>query len=153
MAFQSDEALFNDFAEFFAKDFGIPPLSARIAAYLQFDFDRDGLSFDELVRIFGVSKSSVSTALQHLVEIGLLNVIQKDGHRKRYFILNPDYAKIRLDGIVQRLRRELALCDRLQAYQSDVPAPVAKKYQIYTQLLNSNIETISESLTRLNNEK
>lgn len=65
----------------------IPPLAARIYASLIVT-DREGLSFDQCQMSRCASKSSISTAINLLLKLGLISYFTKPGDRKRYFRTN-----------------------------------------------------------------
>ena len=52
--------IFQDLIDFYGTLFDLPPLSAKIYAYLVFDFEKRGLTFDDLLETFCASKSSIS---------------------------------------------------------------------------------------------
>lgn len=88
-----DDNIFQNMVKFYGEIYSLSPLSAKIYAYLLFDFEKKGLTFDELVKDFCASKSSVSTSLQQLIKAELINDISKMDERKRHFVINQDYKK------------------------------------------------------------
>ena len=46
---QIEPQVYQELVDFYGQLFDMPPLSAKIYAYLTFDFERKGLCFDELV--------------------------------------------------------------------------------------------------------
>lgn len=148
-----DQDLFLEFSDFFRNAFKLPPLAAKIAAHLMFDFNQEGLTFQELTALFSSSKSSVSAALSLLLESGLVKDFTKPEERKRYFVNNPDYAKIRFQDILSKLATEVDLIDRLYAFRNDVDPLEYEKFQIYRTLLTNNINNIQDSLIKLYDEE
>ena len=66
------------------EEHNLPPLAARIYAVLILT-DKDGLTFDSCLDRLNASKSSISTSLNLLVNMGLVTYFTKSGDRKRYF--------------------------------------------------------------------
>ncbi len=149
--FNIDQALFEDWAAFFGECFHLPPLAAKIQALLIFDFTREGVTFEELVAAFSVSKSSISTSLHILLDIGLITELSKVG-RKRYFSINNEFVKLRFEELLERLTTELGLYDRLIAHREAQGEDHQEKYQIYRTLIKNSIDNIKNSLSQLYNE-
>ena len=64
--------IYQELIEFYGTLFNLPPLSAKIYAYLIFDFDKKGHTFDELLEVFCASKSSISSSINFLLNNNLL---------------------------------------------------------------------------------
>lgn len=151
--FRTDQPLEAEFAHFYRRAFNLPPLAAKIVAYLLFDFEHRGLTFHELTELFASSKSSVSSALNLLLDIGLIKDFTKPDERKRYFVNNPQYVRIRLENIVDKLKTEVDLLDRLFEFKENVAPDEYNKFVIYRSLLTNNITNIQDSLTKLYDEE
>lgn len=143
-----DEKIFCTMARHYGAAFNLPPLAAKIYAYLLFDFDREGLAFDDFVEIFSSCKSSVSTNLNLLITQQLIIDRSRIDERKRYFVINEDYTKIRLRGIVDRLTEEVQIIENVTAFRQKNHEKNPKA-QIYKAILLKNIKNIEESLTKL----
>nr|WKN36258.1 hypothetical protein K4G66_28240 [Tunicatimonas sp. TK19036] len=72
---------------FFEKQ-GVPPVGARIIGYLLFS-NPPQRSFYEIVEFTQASKSSVSNALNIMMEKGVVSYVTMPGDRKRYFQIDP----------------------------------------------------------------
>jgi DNA-binding transcriptional regulator GbsR (MarR family) len=59
-------------------------LAGRIIGLLSF-FDKEEFTFEEIVEELKISKSSVSTTINHLIETDKIEYITYQGDRKRYF--------------------------------------------------------------------
>ena len=66
------------------KEYNLPPLAARIYAILILT-DEDGITFEDCLEKRGASKSSTSTSLNLLQNMGLITYFTKPGDRRRYF--------------------------------------------------------------------
>ena len=78
--------LIEDLTLYHIEVFRLPPLTAKVFAYLLVVQPNDGLSFGEMVDIFKVSKSSVSNSLNQLMQYGYIIQYNKVGERKRRYL-------------------------------------------------------------------
>jgi len=136
-------------ARLYGKTFNLPPLAAKIYAYLVFDFERKGLTFDDLVEIFSASKSSISTNLNLLLNNNLIQDLNKLDERKRYFTINENFVKIRFQEISERLKEEVRIINSIENLYKNQSEEQKRKSKIYKDLLNNNIENIEKSLSKL----
>ena len=136
-------------ARLYGKTFNLPPLAAKIYAYLIFDFEREGLTFDDLVEIFSASKSSISTSLNLLLSNNLLQEINKLEKRKRYFAINEDFVKIRFNEILDRLKEEIKIIDALENFNINKSEAMMKRSEIHKNMLEKSIHNIENSLNKL----
>ena len=143
--------IYQELIEFYGGIFSLPPLSAKIYAYLIFDFDKKGHTFDDLVETFCASKSSVSSSVNFLLNANLIKTINKIDERKRYFIINEDFVKIRFEEIVNRMKREIKILDQLIEHREQEKENInqSERYKIYKSLLEKNIENIENTLNKL----
>lgn len=130
----------------------MPPLSARIYAYLIFDFDRVGVPFDEFVEVFSASKSSVSTSINYLLNLNFIEDINKINERKRYFTITKDHMQIRFGEIIKKMETEVEILNDLNNFRKEEKGSHSAKINIYKELLHKNIDNIKESLKKLENE-
>ncbi len=93
----------------------LPPLAARIYAMLILS-PRSGCSFDELVELSKSSKSSVSTNVNLLLNIGVLEYYTKTGERKRYFRLSKNYLAVALKKAKEQVAEELTILDKVSGF-------------------------------------
>ena len=146
-----DAEIYQELIDFYGGIFSLPPLSAKIYAYLIFDFDKKGHTFDELVETFCASKSSISSSVNFLLNANLIKTINKIDERKRYFVFNDDFVKFRFEEIVNRLKREIKILDQLNNYRESQleSSQLSERYSIYRSLLEKNIENIENTLNKL----
>ena len=146
-----DAEIYQELIDFYGGIFSLPPLSAKIYAYLIFDFDKKGHTFDDLVETFCASKSSVSSSVNFLLNANLIKTINKIDERKRYFIINEDFVKIRFEEIVNRMKREIIIVDQLNKFKTEQLADgnLSERYYIYKSLLEKNIDNIEDTLQKL----
>lgn len=142
-----DEEIFQKAVKFYSTMFNLPPLASKIYSYLIFDFKKVGITFDEFVEVLAASKSSVSTNISFLIHAHLIVDINKMDERKRYFIINDNYKKVRFEKIVKKMQDELQLIDDLKKFSKN--EDYDHKIETYKSLLNKNILNIQESLNEL----
>ena len=143
--------IYQKLIDFYGDLFNLSPLSAKIYAYFIFDFEKNGLTFDDLVDTFCASKSSVSSSVNFLLNANLIKTINKIDERKRYFVINDDFVKIRFEEIANRMKQEIKILDQLNKFKTEQVANenVLERYFIYKSLLEKNIENIEETLKKL----
>lgn len=144
-----DEKIFQDAVKFYGTVFNLPPLASKIYAYLLFDYEKVGITFDEFVEVLSASKSSVSTSISLLLNAQLIIDHNKMDERKRYFFINDEYKKIRFEKIVQKMEDELKLLDDLNNFKKNHDNEYNVRIEAYKALLYKNIENIQESLNKL----
>lgn len=151
LAFSVEPSIYQDLVSFYGEVFHLPPLAAKINSLLIFDFERQGITFEGLVDYFQASKSTVSTSLQLLLEHRLITEKQS-ATRKRYFVSNDHFVRIRFEEIVRRLKKELTLIDRLSEFRGAEEVELQEKFNIYRKLLTNNLNNIENSLRQLYDE-
>ncbi|MBP0613087.1 transcriptional regulator [Chryseobacterium sp. cx-311] len=140
-----DQSIFQNLVTFYSETFNLPPLAAKIYAYLLFDFEKKGISFDEFVEIFCASKSSVSSNISILFTMQLIQDFNKINERKRYFVVNDNFLKLRYTQIIERLSKEIEILDSIQEFRGQTD----DKYMVYKELMTTNINNIKNSLSKL----
>lgn len=144
-----NQEIFRDLVSFYGETFRLSPLAAKIYAYLIFDFKREGISFDEFVKVFAASKSSVSSSINILLNAKLITDFTPMSERKRLFIINEDYFKLRFEAIVSRMKQETQILNKLQDFRRNCDDNSQEKFEIYISLLNKNIDNIQQTLTKI----
>ncbi len=148
-----DEEIFRDLQKFYGKIFNLTPLAAKIYAYLIFDFEKKGVTFEDLIETFSVGKSSVSENINLLLKQNLIRNSELYNERKRHFIINEEFVKIRFLEIVERMETEIKILDNLYTFRNSRDEKLNEKFIIYKSLLKKNIENIQDSLRKLYNEE
>ena len=148
---QIEPQVYQELVDFYGQLFDMPPLSAKIYAYLAFDFEIKGLCFDELVETFCASKSSISSSINFLLNAELIKSLNKIDERKRYFLINESFINIRFEEIVTRMKREIKILDQLSEFRRTQVnnTEYEKRYSLYKSLLEKNIANIQETLDKL----
>ena len=144
-----DKDLFCDMVKFYGNAFHLPPLAAKIYSYLIFDFERKGVPFDEFVEIFSASKSAVSSNLNLLLNLKIISDFNRIDERKRFFVMNEKFMKIRFGEIITRMEDELSILNKLKDFRMTTDESSAQKFEIYQNLFQNNISNIKEMLDEL----
>lgn len=109
------EELIEMFGIHFERNHNLPPLGARILATLILDGCRCGITFEDLVERLGASKSSVSTNLNLLQNLGKITYYTLPGDRKKYFKSSP--FSERLGNYKRMIQFEKDIIDRMLCYR------------------------------------
>lgn len=144
-----DKEIFRDMVKFYGDVLHLPPLAAKIYSYLIFDFERNGVSFDEVVEIFSASKSAVSSNLNLLLNLNIITDFNKIDERKRFFVMNEKYMKIRFDEIIEKMESELSILNKLKDFRNTTDEVALRKFSVYSNLFEKNISNIKETLEQL----
>lgn len=148
-ALQYDEKIFGELVRFYGETFNLPPLSAKIYAYLFFDFERKGICFDAFVQVFAASKSSVSSNLNLLLNAKLIRDFNTINERRRFFAINDDFITIRFSEIVDKMKQELLILDQVHRFRKNTTDCEEARFEIYKELLTKNIHNIEETLHKI----
>lgn len=144
-----DKDLFCEMVKFYGKTYNLPPLAAKIYSYLIFDFERNGVTFDEFVEVFSASKSSVSSNLTLLQNLNIITDINKIDERKRFFVMNEQFMKIRFGEIITKMETELSILTQLKDFRKTTDEDTLKKYEIYRDFFQNNISNIKSKINQL----
>ena len=93
---------------FMEKSLNFAPIEARIFSTLLLA-ERKGATFEDLVKFLGASKSTVSTNLQKLSSMAVVDYYTKPGDRKKYFHLSPVGFVSFLDEDINKFKSERKL--------------------------------------------
>ncbi|MFV0145742.1 transcriptional regulator [Empedobacter falsenii] len=135
--------LFCSFSAFLEKTYKFPPLTAKLQAYMVLESNEEGFTFEELLEVFNVSKSSLSNSINYLLSMKHIEYINKINSRKRYFRLNFNYLTEKLDFLYDMISQDIVFTDRI------------KEHKISNDSLSKNIENrvIDIYLDHLNQTK
>lgn len=136
------------------KENNLPPLAARIYAILILT-NEDGLTFEDCIEKRGASKSSTSTSLNLLVNMGLITYFTKPGDRRRYFSTakKKTFFLTKLQENLNRMEAEKNIITLVLGYHKK-HSP--KKYeegqirtQVYLDYVSENEKILKKSIKRL----
>jgi DNA-binding transcriptional regulator GbsR (MarR family) len=82
--------------------FGLTPMQGRIVAFLTVS-DPPEKTFDELVKYFKASKSSVSNSLNYLLQNKLIDYKTFASDRKRYFFITDSFFRVYFRKVIENV--------------------------------------------------
>lgn len=121
---------------------------------MMFDVNHKGFTFDEMLRQFNVSKSSLSNSLGMLAQRKYIEYITPIDSRKRYYRINSKFMEIRFADALEKAKTEKELmlrmlhCNERRKNMNDV---VIKALEKYVAILDTHIQTFEETLTEVVN--
>lgn len=159
MKLQVDETLLNELADHYTTVYGYQPCISKVCAYFVFDQAQAGITFDDLLQYFEMSKSTISAALKFLEEKMHIKFIKKEDCRKRYFIIDEYFLVDRYKVILHNLLNERKLTIELKEHflkhhsNNDI---MLERYDTIVQVLDTNaasLQSAISNLTELYNKK
>ena len=135
-------------------EYNLPPLAARIYAILILT-DEDGLTFEDCLEKRGASKSSTSTSLNLLLNMGIITYFTKPGDRRRYFSIakQKTFFLAKLQENLKRVEKEKAIITLVLDYHKKSSPKKFKERQerthIYMDYMNKNEALLTESIEKL----
>ena len=116
---EKKKLLIEKLGVFIEKRDNLAPVAARILSYIILT-GKTGTTFEDLVTDLCASKSTISTHLNHLLDLKSLNYFTKPGDRKKYYILNRDSILQNMDKMIQMWKAELDLHLEIKQYKKDM---------------------------------
>lgn len=136
------------------QEHNLPPLAARIYAILILT-DQDGLTFEDCLEKRGASKSSTSTSLNLLLNMGVITYFTKPGNRRRYFktAKKKTFFLSKLQENLNRVESEKHIITLVMGYHKNYSP---KKYeegqertQVYLDYVNEHEKMLKNSIEKL----
>jgi DNA-binding transcriptional regulator GbsR (MarR family) len=131
--------------------FGLTPMQGRIVAYFTVS-DPPEKTFDELVKYFKASKSSVSNSLSFLLQNKIIDYKTFASDRKRYFFITDSFFRIYFMKVLENVVQLKDYAYRIVSMRT--PEFPAANEKILKWIENANIfqETLEETLDITSNE-
>lgn len=132
--------------------FGLTPMQGRIVAYFTVS-DPPEKSFDELVKYFKASKSSVSNSLNYLLQNKIIDYKTFASDRKRYFFLTDSFFSVYFRKVLENVSELKEFAYRTVSMRT--PEYPAANEKILKWIENANIfqETLQDTLESIKSEK
>ena len=151
--YKCDSELFENFSVHLEITYKFPPLAAKIQAYMVLYSNNLGFSFDELLEIFKVSKSSLSTSINLLLSLKQIEFFHKIDSRKRYFRLNLNYLPEKLEFLHEIVVKDLYYTKRISDFKlkEDLANVIEDNglLDIYTQYLEDSQKLLKETINKI----
>jgi DNA-binding transcriptional regulator GbsR (MarR family) len=146
-----DRELIEETGKVFEK-FGLTPMQGRIVAYFTVS-DPPEKTFDEMVKYFKASKSSVSNSLNYLLQNKVIDYKTFSPDRKRYFFITDSFFRVYFEKVLENVVELRESAFRTVSMRS--PEHPAVSVKILKWIENANIfqETLENTLNKLKEEK
>ena len=112
--------LFESFSVHLENAYNFPPLAAKIQAYMVLQSNKEGYTFEDLLHVFKVSKSSLSTAINLLLSKNQIEYVHRIDCRKRYFRLNYNYVPEKLEFLHEMISKDLFFTSKINAHRKEL---------------------------------
>ncbi|WP_282628280.1 GbsR/MarR family transcriptional regulator [Empedobacter sedimenti] len=150
----SNNDLFCSFSAFLEKTYKFPPLTAKLQAYMVLESSEEGFTFEELLEVFNVSKSSLSNSINYLLSMKHIEYINKINSRKRYFRLNFNYLTEKLDFLFEMISQDIVFTNRIKdhkAKNNTLSKNVENRViDIYLDHLSQTKQLLEETIQKIN---
>lgn len=114
---EKKKEIVEKYGMFMEKHENFPPIAARIFSTLLLAENR-GATFEELVSFLSASKSTVSTNLQKLTKMEIVEYFTKPGDRKKYFTSSPIGFIAFLDEDLKKFKAEKVLVEEVLEFKT-----------------------------------
>ncbi len=116
--------------------FGMTPMQGRIVAYFTVS-DPPEKTFEELVKYFQASKSSVSNSLSFLLQNKIIDYKTYSADRKRYFYITDSFFRVYFLKVLENVRELKEHSIRIVSARSPMHPDVSEK--ILRWIENANV--------------
>ena len=130
--------------------FGLTPMQGRIMAYFA-NSDRPEATFSELVDFFRASKSSISTSLNYLLSIKMIDYKTYASERKKYFFITDGFFRIYFIQLLDNIKELKELCYKTVSMRSSEYPEVSEnilKWISGANLFEESIQNILDSIRK-----
>lgn len=131
--------------------FDLTPMQGRIVAYFTIS-DPPEKTFDELVKFFNASKSSVSNSLNYLLQTKIIDYKTFASDRKRYFFLTDSFFRIYFIKVLENVKELKAQAYRTVTMRSPEYPGVSEKILKWIENANIFEDTMEETISSLHEE-
>ncbi|WP_405400402.1 GbsR/MarR family transcriptional regulator [Maribacter sp. Asnod2-G09] len=148
------QRLIEELGVHFEAEYNLPPLAARIFGNLVVT-EEVGLTFDDCQMKRGASKSSISTSLNLLLQLGMITYFTKSGDRRRYFKISDKSTFFikKLEQAIKKATNESKMIQKVakydQQYNNEKYISNKAKMDAYLNCLDQNEATNKETIEAL----
>jgi DNA-binding transcriptional regulator GbsR (MarR family) len=132
--------------------FGLTPMQGRIVAYFTVS-DPPEKTFDELVKFFNASKSSVSNSLNFLLQNKIIDYKTFASDRKRYFFITDSFFIVYFKKVLENVAELKDYAYRTVSMRTPEYPAVSEKILKWIENANRFQETLENSLDSIRGEK
>jgi DNA-binding transcriptional regulator GbsR (MarR family) len=131
--------------------FDLTPMQGRIIAYFTIS-DPPEKTFDELVKFFNASKSSISNSLNYLLQTKIIDYKTFASDRKRYFFLTDSFFRIYFIKVLENVKELKAHAYKTVTMRSPENPAVSEKILKWIENANIFEDTMEETISCLHGE-
>ena len=132
--------------------FGFTPMQGRIVAWFTVS-DPPEKTFDDLVRYFKASKSSVSNSLNYLLQNKVIDYKTFATSRKRYFYITDSFFIVYFKRVLENVEELKEHAYRTVSMRTPEYPGTSEKILKWIENANSFQETLEDTLVSITNEK
>jgi DNA-binding transcriptional regulator GbsR (MarR family) len=131
--------------------FSLTPMQGRIVAYF-IKSDTPEKTFDDLVKYFKASKSTISNSLNYLLQNKIIDYKTFSADRKRYFFITGSFFIVYFEKVLDNIRELKDHAFRIVSMRSPEHPDVNEKILKWIENANLFQETLEKTLTEVKNE-
>jgi DNA-binding transcriptional regulator GbsR (MarR family) len=131
--------------------FGLTPMQGRIIAYFTVS-DPPEKTFDELVKYFKASKSSVSNSLNYLLQNKIIDYKTFASDRKRYFYLTDSFFRVYFMKVLENVTELKEYAYRTVSMRTPEFPVASEKILKWIENANRFQESLESTLESIKNE-
>jgi len=132
--------------------FGLTPMQGRIISYFTVS-DPPEKTFDELVKYFKASKSSVSNSLNFLLQNKLIDYKTFPSDRKRYFFITDSFFRVYFNRVLENVAELKEYAYRTVSMRSPEYPLASEKILKWIENANKFQESLVSTIEIIQNEK
>ena len=132
--------------------FGLTPMQGRIIAYFTIS-DPPEKTFDELVKYFKASKSSVSNSLNFLLQNKIIDYKTFAADRKRYFFITDSFFRVYFKKVLENVAELKEYAYRTVSMRTPEYPVASEKILKWIENANSFQESLEQTLESIKSEK
>jgi DNA-binding transcriptional regulator GbsR (MarR family) len=131
--------------------FSLTPMQGRIVAYF-IKSDTPEKTFDDLVKYFKASKSTISNSLNYLLQNKIIDYKTFSADRKRYFFITGSFFIVYFEKVLDNVRELKDYAFRTVSMRSPEHPDVSEKILKWIENANLFQETLEKTLAEVKNE-
>jgi len=132
--------------------FGLTPMQGRIIAYFTVS-DPPEKTFDELVKYFKASKSSVSNSLNYLLQNKIIDYKTFAADRKRYFFITDSFFRVYFKKVLENVAELKEYAYRTVSMRTPEYPVTSEKILKWIENANRFQESLEQTLESIKSEK
>ena len=132
--------------------FGLTPMQGRIISYFTIS-DPPEKTFDDLVKYFKASKSSVSNSLNFLLQNKIIDYKTFPSDRKRYFFITDSFFRVYFEKALDNVAELKEYAYRTVSMRTPEYPLASEKILKWIENANLFQETLGKTMESIRNEK